>query len=184
MVQTCDQLPAAFVSRCGDGKEWQRNSDGLIVWVGQGNTPADGITKNLWQAVLPAAQSPWGMANGWGMPLVVRDDSIAGTPKPIKNLALGHALPDLRWSVGNNFSYKKLTAYVLFDAVKGKDVYNEERHWSFGDFAAADNDQAGKSVATAKPLGYYWRVGAPDASGVGGWYDVKDRKSTRLNSSH
>ena len=92
------------------------------MWVGQGNTPADGITKNLWQAVLPAAQSPWGMANSWGMPLAVRDDSIAGTPKPIKNLPLGHALPDLRWSVGNNFSYKKFTAYVLFDAVKGKDV--------------------------------------------------------------
>ena len=173
MVQRCDQLPAAFVSRCGDGKEWQRNSDGLIVWVGQGNTPADGITKNLWQAVLPAAQSPWGMANSWGMPLAVRDDSIAGAPKPIRNLPLGHALPDLRWSVGNNFSYKKFTAYVLFDAVKGKDVYNEARHWSFGDFAAADNDQAGKSVQAAKPIGYYWRVGAPDATGVGGWYDVK-----------
>ena len=89
------------------------------------------------------------------------------------DLPLGHALPDLRWSVGNNFSYKKFTAYVLFDAVKGKDVYNEARHWSFGDFAAADNDQAGKSVQAAKPIGYYWRVGAPDATGVGGWYDVK-----------
>ena len=173
MVQTCNQLPAAFVARCGDGKEWQRNDDGLIVWVGAGNTTKEGITKNLWQAVLPAAQAPWGMANSWGMPLAVRDDSVAGTPKPVKSLPLGHALPDLRWSVGNNITWRKFSGYVLMDAVKGKDVYNEERHWSFGDFASRDNDQTGKTVEAAKPLGYYWRVGAPDASGIGGWYDVK-----------
>ncbi|MBM4194028.1 MAG: SusC/RagA family TonB-linked outer membrane protein [Gemmatimonadetes bacterium] len=173
LVQSCAQLPSAFVARCGEGQEWQKNDEGLIVWVGQGNTYKDGITKNLWQAVLPAAQAPWGMANSWGMPLVVRDDSVAGTPKPAKLLPIGHALPDLRWSVGNNVTWKKLSAYVLMDAVKGKDVYNEELHWSRGDFATEDSDQGGKTVETAKPLGYYWRVGAPDATGVGGLYDVK-----------
>ena len=39
-----------------------------IVWTGVGNTVNDGITKNLWQAVLPAAQAPWGIAENWGMP--------------------------------------------------------------------------------------------------------------------
>ena len=173
MVQRCDQMPAAFVGRCGEGKEWQRNDEGMIVWTGAGNSYKDGVTKNLWQAVLPASQAPWGIAENWGMPQAVRDDSVAGTPKPVKNLVLGHALPDLRYSVGNNVTWRKFSAYVLLDAVKGKDVYNEERHWSFGDFASADNDQTGKSVEAAKPLGYYWRVGAPDASGVGGYYDVK-----------
>jgi hypothetical protein len=33
-------------------------------------------------------------------------------------------------------------------------------------------DQDGKSVETAKPMGYYWRAPAPDAAGVGGMYDV------------
>ena len=173
LVQTCNQMPAAFVARCGDGKEWQKNDEGLVVWVGPGNTYKDGITKNLWQAVLPAASAPWGMANSWGMPLLVRDDSIGGTPKPAKLLPIGHALPDLRWSLGNNMTWRKFSAYVLMDAVKGKDVYNEELHWSRGDFATEDTDQGGKTVAAAKPIGYYWRVGAPDASGVGGLYDVK-----------
>ena len=31
---------------------------------------------------------------------------------------------------------------------------------------------AGASVETAKPLGYFFRVGAPDNAGVGGLYDL------------
>ena len=36
-----------------------------------------------------------------------------------------------------------------------------------------DMQQDGKSVETAKPIGYYWRSAAPEAStGTGGFYDV------------
>jgi hypothetical protein len=36
-------------------------------------------------------------------------------------------------------------------------------------------DQDGKSIETAKPMGYYWRVGpglGGNAAGVGGFYDI------------
>ena len=46
-------LPSAAQSSCGPGLDFQQNNEGFIVWVGQGNTVNDGITKNLWQARLP-----------------------------------------------------------------------------------------------------------------------------------
>lgn len=166
-VQTCNQLPSAFVSQCGPGMAWQKNSDGLIVWTGAGNSVNDGITKNLWQATLPAAQAPWGKPESWGMGIDVRDSTGA-----LALLPTGHALPDFRWSLGNTFTYKRWSLYLLMDAVHGTDVWNEELHWSLGDFQSYVEDQGGKTVATAKPLGYYWRLGPPESSGVGGWYDV------------
>ncbi|MDQ3949273.1 MAG: hypothetical protein M3282_02920, partial [Gemmatimonadota bacterium] len=32
-------------------------------------------------------------------------------------------------------------------------------------------DQANRSVETAKPVGYSWRVGGPEGAGTGGFYD-------------
>ncbi len=173
LMTECSELPGAFRSRCGDGKEWQKNDDGLIVWVGPNHTWKDGITTNAWQAVLPAAQSPYGVELSWGMPIVIRDTNSTSATKPVTKVPVGgNTLPAYRWSVAQQASYKKLSGYVLVDAVKGRAVYNQEKHWSLGDFAYAAESQLGKSVETAKPIGYYWRVGAPDATGVGGWYDV------------
>jgi outer membrane receptor protein involved in Fe transport len=52
-VTDCNELEPQFAAQCGDGKEWQRNDDGFIVWVGAGNTYRDGVTKNMWQAIRP-----------------------------------------------------------------------------------------------------------------------------------
>lgn len=172
MARFCHELPTGYPERCGEGKEWQKNDDGWIVWVGQGNTWKDGITKNLWQAVLPAAQSPWGVENSWGMPIVIRDETSVAAAKPVKLGINGQALPNYRWSMGHNVQWKKLSVYALFDASKGRTVWNEARAWSYGDFAHRDQDQAGKSIENAKPIGYYWRVGAPEQTGVGGLYDI------------
>ena len=168
-VDSCTQLPAAFQSQCGSGQAFQRNSDGLIVYVGTGNTQQDGITKNLWYTRLPAASAPWGDKTGeplsWGMPILWRDSTGA---VPVRKL--GHALPDFHWSFSQNFNYKKLTVYALLDATIGKSVWNEQRQWSLGDFQVAEADQNGKTVADAKPLGYYFR--AVSTGGVGGLYDL------------
>jgi hypothetical protein len=40
------------------------------------------------------------------------------------------------------------------------------------DFASNYFDQAPKSVESAKPVGYGWRVGAPEGAGDGGFYDI------------
>lgn len=169
-VKDCGQLPANFQSRCGAGLEYQRNSDGFIVYVGQGNTLADGITKNLWMTRIPGAQAPWGggtnaEALNWGFPILERD-SLGAVPV----LPIGNALPDFRWSLSQNFRYKRFTAFGLLDAVVGKDVWNIGRQWSLGDFMSRDTDQSGRSVAEARPIGYYFR--AVSTGGIGGLYDV------------
>jgi len=169
-VTNCGQLPAAFAAQCGSGQAYQKNSDGFIVYVGAGNTLGDGITKNLWMTRVAAANAPWGGGTGldalsWGMPILYRD--TLGTVVPT---VVGHALPSFRWSVSQQASWKKLSAYALLDATIGKTIWNEGRQWSLGDFMHRDTDQSGKTVATAKPIGYYFR--AVSTGGIGGMYDV------------
>lgn len=190
-VRDCRQLPSDWVSRCGPGKEYQRNDEGYVVWVGEGNTSRDGITKNLWQSQRPGCidasgkkitatgavvcqrlggtvNTPWGQPDAhWGMLTVMRDSTA--TPALQK---LGNTLPRYRVTMSQNFSFRKLHAYALLDRSVGNKLMNEELHWSLGDFNALEEDQTGKSVETAKPIGYYWRAPAPDATGVGGFYDV------------
>ncbi|MDQ8154192.1 MAG: SusC/RagA family TonB-linked outer membrane protein [Gemmatimonadota bacterium] len=169
-VDNCSQLPAAFAAKCGPGQEFQKNSNGYVVWVGAGNTLAEGITKNLWYTRLPAAQAPWGGGTtldnlNWGTVIPWRDSTGA---VPLRKL--GNALPDFHWSVSQNFAFKKFTVYALLDATVGKSIWNEQRQWSLGDFQVAEADQNGKSVADAKPLGYYFR--AVQTGGIGGLYDL------------
>ena len=190
-IKSCSQLPAAFQSKCGTGLDYQKNSEGFIVWVGAGNTPKDGITKNLWQAVQPGCirggavvavtgdvecrkqggttMTPWGIPQQhWGMPMVARDST--GTARL---LPLGNNLPDQRWQMSHTFQYKRFTAYGLLDASLGNKLFNQEIHWSLGDFNVRYEDQDGKTVEDAKPLGYYWRGTNPDnPAGVGGFYDI------------
>ncbi len=167
-VTSCKQLPAVFQPRCGSGLEWQKNDDGYIVWTGAGNTWKDGITKNLWNATNAAADNPFGITGFWGMPMIQRDST--GAALVANN---GSAIPSLRWSMGHNVSWNKFSAYLLFDAVQGRSVFNLVRHWNYGDLMQPDIDQVGKSVETAKPVGYYWRAGPPDnTQGIGGLYDI------------
>ena len=179
---SCGQLPSQVAAACGHaGDPFQRNSDGYIVWVGAGNSPSDGIIKNLWQSRLPS-NSPFyatstagqngyinpGVLVSWGMPLIVRDSTGTALKLP-----LGNPLPNFRWGFSQNFGYKRFTAYALIDAARGQRVYNQGRGWSFLDFLEGHESQLGKSVSDAKPLGYYYRAPAPDhPAGVGGLYDL------------
>jgi hypothetical protein len=167
-INHCAQLPTAFQGQCGGpGSNFQKNDQGLIVWTGGFNL-TDGITKNAWMAVNGAATAPFGVTESWGMPIVLRD----AQGHAITSQSFGSALPDFRYSVAQNFTFKKFSAYLLADAVKGNSVWNEGRAWSFGDFMNKEEGMAGASVSMAKPLGYFFRVGAPDNSGVGGLYDI------------
>lgn len=191
-VTNCSQLGADFAARCGPGKEWQANDDGFIVWVGQGNSYKDGLTKNLWQSMTGGCvvggvvsgsiqgiknclaaggtvNAPYGQrAVHWGMITTMRDSNGAEQVQ-----LLGNSMP--LWKIGwsHNVTYKRLTGYVLLDKAFGNKVYNEDRQWSLGDFMTSDAQQDGKSVENAKPIGYYWRAAPPEApAGVGGMYSV------------
>lgn len=189
-VTDCSQLPSSFASDCGAGKSFQKNSDGWIVWTG-GKNIGQGITNNYWQSALQGCVSatgkaittngdlackatagsvmaPWGVTVNWGMPIIQRDSTGTALQVP-----LGNALPNYRISTAQNFNYKKLYLYGLFEGTYGRSVWNEGRQWSLGDYQLHEIDQVGKSVADAKPMGYYWRAPNPDnGNGVGGLYDI------------
>jgi TonB-linked SusC/RagA family outer membrane protein len=169
-VTKCTELPEPQRNSCGKGLDYQKNSDGFIVYVGAGNTPGDGITKNLWQTRLAPADAPWAGGTGgdylsWGMPILIRDGAGAVFTGP-----LGQALPKYRWSMAHTASWRKFSLYALADATVGKSVWNNARQWSLGDYMTRDTDQSGKSVHEAKPIGYYYR--AVSTNGTGGLYDV------------
>jgi hypothetical protein len=69
-------------------------------------------------------------------------------------------------------TYKRLTLYGLLDATMGQSIYNQGEQWGLADLSSSNFDQAGKTVATAKPLGYEWRTGPSESSGIGGFYDT------------
>lgn len=169
----CSTLPASVQSQCGEGKAYQVNDQGYVVWVGDGHSWKDGITDNLWQTRLSAAQSPWNQPLSFGHPIVMR---------PLKGQAgegsgelhiVGNTMPDFRMTWNNTIQYKRLTLYGLLDGTFGQYVYNQGKQWDLLDLKQSDFDQAGKSVETAKPIGYTWRVGPAEAGqGSGGFYDM------------
>src|SRR5258708_2992969 len=75
--KSCGDMPASVQSLCGNGAvgdthDYQVNDQGWVVWVGQGNNWRDGITKNLWQSKLSAANSPWNYPLYYGHPIIDR----------------------------------------------------------------------------------------------------------------
>src|SRR5687767_430812 len=191
-VTSCTQLPSTLAASCGPGMDFQRNNDGYIVWVGAGNAPSEGITRNLWQSQLlktsPFYSTKSAGENGkmhnsvdvnWGMPMIMRD-STGGVPLQ----PMGSALPKYRYAISQTFRFKNLTAYALLDAAIGRSVYNQGRGWAFLDFLSGDDEQTGKSVEDAHPLGYYYRAGLPDSgAGLGGFYDILGPNSAMVEDA-
>lgn len=171
----CASLPAAVQTQCGDGKAFQVNDRGYVVWVGEGNTWRDGITKNLWQTKLSAANSPWNVPLFFGHPITdrpLRGEVGEGTGRL---QVLGNTLPDFRIGMTSNLTYKRLTFYALFDGTFGHDINNQAEGWGIFDYNASSMDQGKQTnvdIETAKPVGYSWRVGSPEGVGSGGLYDI------------
>ena len=165
-ITNCSELPAPFSSDCGGAtSSFQRNDEGLLVWVGRGNNPGMGISDNLWDTQLRGG--PWGVTLNWGMPVLLRDATGAA-----RNVALGNALPDFRFAVTQDVRFRRFNFYALVDADVGRKIWNEGFHWAHLDFLSDDVDQVGKSVENAKPIGYYWRTSPADGfTGLGGFYD-------------
>jgi hypothetical protein len=178
-LRNCRELPAPFSSDCGVAgvSSFQYNDEGWLVWVGPNRNPGQGITHNLWETALCTAPcsptvSPWGAEVRWGMPIIMRggDPRNLAAPSIVK---LGNALPDFRFAITQNFQWKKFSLYALVDAAIGQKVWDQGFHWAHLDFLSKDVDQVGKTLETAKPIGYYYRTNSTDGfTGVGGFYDV------------
>ena len=168
----CNSMPASVRGQCGPGQAFQVNNQGWVVWVGQGNSWKDGITKNLWQTKLSAADSPWNFPLWFGMPII--DRPLRGQPGEGTGIQqiIGNVLPDFRFTYGNNVRYKRLTVYALLDGTIGHEINNQGEGWGLLDFSSHYFDQGGATVETAKPVGYSWRAGGSEAAGTGGFYDL------------
>ena len=198
-ITSCDELPAPYDTQCGPDKEWQRNDEGYVVWVGQGRSWTDGVTDNLWQAIragclkngipltpAPAGaaeclnkggtvNAPWGVpVTHWGMPMLLRDSSASAM-----FVAIGNTMPDYRVSMAHSVQWGRFSLYGLLDVSRGNRMVNLERQWSLLEFNAREEDQDGKTPQTAKPLGYYWRAAPPVGVGTGGFYDNQLNGSNR-----
>ena len=169
--RSCGDLPQGVRSQCGPNQAFQVNDQGWVVWTGEGNSWRDGITKNLWQTKLPAAQSPWNVPLFFGHPIIDRPLRGEKNEGIGINQVIGNVMPDFRLAWSNNVRYKRFTLYGLLDGTFGHDIINQGEGWGLLDFNSAYFDQGGKSVETAKPLGYGWRVGGSEGAGTGGFYD-------------
>jgi TonB-linked SusC/RagA family outer membrane protein len=176
----CSDMPSSLQGQCTNDPNaaagqyaYQVNGDRYVVWVGQGNTWRDGITKNLWVTKMTTG-SPFGsrIPLYWGMPII--DRPLAGQPGEGvgKEQVLGNAFPDFRWTYANNISYKRLTLYGLFDATWGQEIYNQGEGWGLLDFSSRQFDSGSASVENAKPTGYSYRAGGSESTGIGGFYDL------------
>ena len=170
----CTDMPSSLQSDCGEGQDFQVNNMGYVVYVGKGYSWQDGITKNLWETYLPGAKSPFGsnVPLYWGMPII--DRPLAGQPGQGGgiNQIIGNVFPKFRFTYNNDFTYKRFTAYALLDATIGQNIYNQGEGWGLLDYNSSEFDQGDASVSTAKPIGYGWRAGPSESTGVGGFYDV------------
>ena len=185
--KSCNEMNALLQPLCGEGKTYQVNGRGYVVYVGDGRSWKDGVTSNLWQTILPvcggnltpaqciaAGQSPFGskVPLYWGMPVLDRPlKGEAGEGNGISQI-VGHALPDFRFTYSNNITYKRVQLYGLLDGTIGHSVYNQGEGWGILDFSSSYFDATGQTVETAVPLGYEWRGGPSESTGIGGLYDV------------
>jgi hypothetical protein len=142
-IKGLEELPPGVGDR---SSEFQRNDEGLLVWVGPGNSFTDGETKKLW-----GTSTTIGTTNfGWGMPIVLRD--ATGNTAVVK---IGDGNPDFHYGFSNNVSWKDLTVYALIDATVGGQVYNQTNQRMYQWARSADVDQTGKPQELKKPIEYY-----------------------------
>lgn len=172
--KTCGDLPSTVQTDCGAGKSFQVNDEGWVVWTGAGNSYTDGITKNLWQTKLPAAQSPWNYPLQFGHPIIDRPlRGQVGEGLGSRSI-IGNSLPSFRFGFNNTVTYKKLSLYALLDGTIGQKIQNQGEGWGLLDFASGQFDMEGRTIGNAKPMGYGWRVGGAEGAGTGGFYDQLD----------
>lgn len=150
-AKSCADLPT--VTDCA--ANYRVNDQGYLVWTG-GADPGSGVTQNA-DGSYSTVAGTWGTAgptvNGkalmWGTVIPAADASGA------TYLPLGNTLPDYRWAVAPQLTYKKFAMTGLIDASVGRSVYNQGKHWSYFENYSHDQDQAGKPANLVKPVGYY-----------------------------
>jgi TonB-linked SusC/RagA family outer membrane protein len=142
-IQDGSELPADVGARAN---EFQRNDEGILVWVGAGNQYTEGETKKLWGTTTTIGSTNY----AWGMPITQRD--ATGSAAVVK---IGEGTPDFHVGFSNNVTWRDFSLYGLIDVVKGGAIYNQtnQRMYQYG--RSADVDQTGKPQELKKTVDYY-----------------------------
>lgn len=142
-LQDAGELPADVGDRAS---EFQRNDEGLLVWVGDGNSFRDGQTKELWGSTATIGSGTY----LWGMPIVQKDSTGSNAVARI-----GDGNPNFRFGISNNISWRGIDLFMLWDTQVGGNAYNQtnQRMYQYG--RSSDVDQSGKPQELKKPIEYY-----------------------------
>lgn len=126
--------------------EFAVNDEGLLVWVGAGNTFRDGESKRLWGTTATIGTTSY----GWGLPITSIDS--VGNAAVVK---IGDGNPGHRFGVSNTIGWHDVQLFMLWDAQVGGNVYNQtnQRMYQYG--RSSDVDQNGKIQEYKKPVEYY-----------------------------
>lgn len=175
-ARSCAELPAGVPC-----SQFQANDDGLMVWVGEGNSYTDGIAKNLW------GTSSEGVTGDdtflWGIPIKTYGDCETrrqGDEGCTNFLYQGNTRPDVNVSWRNSLRWKGLEFYTLLDAEFGSNIYNQTRQWAYRDNRSGDMDQFGKPDGMKKPILYYSTL--YDTNGYSDWF-VEDGTFIKLREA-
>ncbi|MFQ5571488.1 MAG: SusC/RagA family TonB-linked outer membrane protein [Rhodothermales bacterium] len=143
-LSSLSQLPEGV-----DASQFQVNDDGYVVFVGAGNTFQDGISKSLWGTDSPDFTTPCGTTSyEWGMPILFDNEDCTAFAQ------IGNTLPDFNLGFNSTFRWKGFTAYMLWNAQIGGDIYNATAQWAYRDDRHRDQDQAGKPDGLKKTANY------------------------------
>ena len=142
-IGEASELPANVGDRAS---EFQRNDEGLLVWVGPNNQFTEGEAKRLW-----GTATTIGTANyQWGMP--IRQLDSAGNAAIVK---IGDGNPGFRYGISNNIQWRGISLFMLWDAQVGGDAYNQTNQRMYQYQRSSDVDQTGKAQELKKPIEYY-----------------------------
>jgi TonB-linked SusC/RagA family outer membrane protein len=166
-VRRADELPSNLRPFAD---QFQRNDDGFLVWVGQGNTWRDGIAKNLWKETAELG----GETVNWGIPILQRDDD--GT-YPLRMVGTGQPIFQGGWA--NNVRWGNASLHAHLAMSVGNDIHNMTRHYLYSWHRQPDMEQAGKSDDVKKPVFYYHTLYA-DARYTDAW--LEDASYLRLRA--
>ena len=142
-MKDANQLPA---SAQGRANEFAVNDEGLLVFVGAGNTFRDGEAKRLW-----GTNATVGTTNyGWGLPITSVDS--LGNAAVVR---IGDGNPNYRVGFSNNIGWRSVQLFMLWDMQAGGNAYNQtnQRMYQYG--RSSDVDQTGKAQELKKPVEYY-----------------------------
>ena len=142
-IKGADELLESAASRSA---EFQQNDEGLLVWVGAGNSYAEGESKKLWGTTATIGSAVY----QWGMPIPLRDST--GSNSVVK---IGDGNPNFHYGISNNVQWKDFQFFGLLDASVGGQIYNRtnQRMYQWG--RSGDVDQSGKPQELKKPVEYY-----------------------------